>query len=245
MNSKILVLSVAVIAVGLFALPSTMSLFSGQHTWYNLDEFPCQKCHQDIYDELTSVSNPYHEGFEASYGNACARCHVSPNATNFNKTGANMSLGQWIAYASKSTAITGSVSFTAHAAITVECLACHGTSSTAYANKIQGSSEAHRDFYYASVSDKEVGDVNYSSLKAAGIITTAPQWYSTTGNQTVVKLKGTNTACIGCHTHATVNITWKRSIGYEMTANVTNAGWDVNFTGVSSTTSTTTTSGGG
>lgn len=249
MNSKILILSFAVVAVGLFALPSTMSLFAGQHTWYNTEDIKCQKCHQDIYDELTGLS-AYHGGFEASYGNACARCHVSPNATNFNRTGANLSKGAWIAYKSKSNAISGQVNFTAHAAITVECLACHGTSNvTSSSNsplKLMGDQEAHKVFYFASVSSKAVGDVNYSSLKAAGIITGAPQWYDTgSPNQTVVQLKGTNAACIGCHTHATVNITWNRAIGYEMSANVTNAGWNMNFTGVSASTSTTFTSGDG
>lgn len=248
MNSKVIILSFAVISVGLFALPTTMSLFSGQHTWVDLDEFKCQKCHQDIYEELQSSA--YHGQFEASYGNACARCHTEPNATNFNKTGASLTKQAWVAYKSKSTAITGQVNFTAHAAITVECLACHGTSNvTAGKNSplnLQSNTEAHQKFYYASVSNKAVGDVNYDSLKAAGIITAAPQWYTTgTYNQTVVQLKGTNAACIGCHTHATVNITWNRAIGYEMTANVTNAGWDMNFTGVSSTTNTSHTSGDG
>jgi hypothetical protein len=257
MNSKIILLSFAVVAVGLFALPSTMSLFSGQHTWYDVEDIKCQKCHQDIYEELQNSA--YHGGFETSYGNACGRCHVSTASYNstggfntFNKTGANLSKQQWIAYKSRSTAITGRVNFTAHAAITVECLACHGTSNLTQGSNsplnLMADQEAHRPFYYASVSNKAVGDINYTSLKAAGIINPAgnvPQWYSTSGNQTVVQLKGTNAACIGCHTHATVNITWNRAIGYEMDANVSNAGWVVNFTGVSTSTNTTHTSGDG
>jgi nitrate/TMAO reductase-like tetraheme cytochrome c subunit len=255
MNSKIILLSFAVIAVGLFALPSTMSLFAGQHTWYDTADIPCQKCHQDIYDELTTQS-VYHGKFEASYGNACARCHVAPNATNFNKTGANLSKQAWIAYTSKTQNISGQVNFSAHAAITVECLACHGTGNLTNNNtglstgnsplRLMSDQEAHRTFYYASVSDKAVGDVNYSSLKAAGIMNSeTPLWYATSGNQTVVQLKGTNTACIGCHTHAVVNITWNRATGYTMNANVSNAGWVVNFTGVTNQTNTSYTSGGG
>jgi len=50
-------MGIAVVAVGLFALPSTVSLFSGQHRWYNIsgtgNEIPCIKCHADIYDEYT------------------------------------------------------------------------------------------------------------------------------------------------------------------------------------------------
>jgi len=29
-------MAIAVIAIGIFALPSTVSLFSGQHSWYDL-----------------------------------------------------------------------------------------------------------------------------------------------------------------------------------------------------------------
>ncbi|MCZ7403131.1 MAG: hypothetical protein O8C61_12990 [Candidatus Methanoperedens sp.] len=266
MNSKIILLSFAVIAVGLFALPSTMSLFAGQHTWYNVEDIPCKKCHQDIYDELTTQS-AYHGKFESSYGNACGRCHVSTSAYNsttgvatFNKSGTNMSKQQWIVYKSKSTAInsTGSgpmvVNFSAHAAITVECLACHGSGTDG--QLVQGKNsplrlmsdqEAHRPFYYGAVSNKAVGDVNYTSLLAAGIIYPGtPQWYDTSKpNQTVVQLKGTNAACIGCHTHAYVNISWNRAIGYGLSMTVTNAGWDVNFTGPLAETNTTHTSGGG
>lgn len=128
-------------------------------------------------------------------------------------------------------------------------LACHGTGNLTQGSnsplRLQSDQEAHRPFYYASVSDKAVGDINYSSLKDAGIITGAPKWYQTSGNQTVVQLKGTNAACIGCHTHAFVNITWNRAIGYGLSMTVTNAGWDVNFTGPLAATNTTTTSGGG
>ncbi len=232
MNSKIILLSVAVIAVGLFALPSTMSLFSGQHTWYNGSGVECRKCHQDIYDELTTQSL-YHEGWEASYGNACARCHT----TGINTSYANITYGQW--QKRSGGVVTNSVNITAHAAVTIECLVCHGTSNTSFANKIQNVSEAHRDFYYGSVSDKEVGDVNYTSLKNAGIVT-GPAWYTAgTSNQSVIKLKGTNTACIGCHTHAVVNVTWKRSVGYGLKVNAnTSTGaldipsdsWNVNAT---------------
>ncbi len=249
MNSKILILSVAVIAVGLFALPSTLSLFSGQHTWYKVDDIKCQKCHQDIYDELTTRS-AYHGKWEATYSNACAGCHTTglTNTTlNKGKTGANLTTQQWIAYKRSSTTITGSVGFTAHAAITVECLACHGTSTPSAGNNsplnLMSNTEAHRNFYYAAVSNKAVGDVNYSSLKNAGIITGAPEWYDTSKpNQTVIQLKGSNTACIGCHTHAVVNITWKRSVGYGMNVDSTQGFMNVTSWSVNQTTTTTLTS---
>jgi hypothetical protein len=229
MNSKVILLSFAVVAVGLFALPSTMSLFSGQHTWYNGSSVDCKKCHQDIYEEIST--SEYHE----SWGVDCVRCHATVEA--WNKSGVNITYGQWKRYSGST--LKGAVNVTAHAAVTVECLACHGYSNTSYANKIQGASEAHRDYYYESVSDKDVGDINQTSIYAAyGYLYGMPTWY-TTSNQTVVKLKGTNTACIGCHTHSRVNITWRRSVGYGLSVNyntVTGApdipsdSWNVNAT---------------
>lgn len=221
MNSKILLLTVAVIAVGLFALPSTMSLFTGQHTFYDGANVSCKKCHQDIYDEIGSDTNRY----QAHYSKRdCSGCHKTTTSS-----GANISNNSW-RLSSK-----GTVIFKAHAAVTVECLACHGRQTGekewGVAEQIQSASEAHRQFYWQSVSDKDVGDINQTSIynaeASAGATWDAGQgpigqqaWY-TKANQTVIQLKGANTACIGCHTHAVVNITWRRSIGYEVTADTT------------------------
>jgi len=65
MNSnKVALMVIAVVAIGIFALPSTVSLFSGQHTWYNLNDtgsqVPCEKCHADIDDEMISTDNGVH-----------------------------------------------------------------------------------------------------------------------------------------------------------------------------------------
>ncbi len=251
MNSKIILLSVAVVAVGLFALPSTMSLFSGQHTWYTGENVSCKKCHQDIYDEITSSSNQVHT--DAGMAQNCEQCH---RTTGFGNVGANITYGQWAGsdnYGPGGGNVTGKVNVTAHAAVTVECLACHGVGNTTYgrdkgltgvAQELQGNSEAHRDFYYASVSDKDVGDINQNSLTNAGI-NTGPTWYTVgTSNQTVIKLKGTNTACIGCHTHAVVNITWRRSVGYGMIvdANTSTGKLDITSWSVNATKNTTNTS---
>jgi len=52
-------LAVAVVATGIFALPSTVSLFRGQHSWYELsadgNNVPCEKCHAGICDEMAST----------------------------------------------------------------------------------------------------------------------------------------------------------------------------------------------
>ncbi|MDL5501876.1 MAG: hypothetical protein QSU88_01535, partial [Candidatus Methanoperedens sp.] len=67
----------------MFALPSTMSLFAGQHSFYNIDatgnQIPCQKCHGDVKAELGSNANtnpaagPLTPGPHAAF--KCEYCH--------------------------------------------------------------------------------------------------------------------------------------------------------------------------
>jgi hypothetical protein len=80
MNAKFTLAIIALVGIGVFALPSTMSLFAGQHSFYNIDatgnQVPCQKCHGDVKAEL-SAGNP-----DASTGTPgphaafkCEYCH--------------------------------------------------------------------------------------------------------------------------------------------------------------------------
>ncbi len=58
MNSKFTLALIALVGIGVFALPSTMALFAGQHSFYNIDatgnQVPCTKCHGDVKAELSS-----------------------------------------------------------------------------------------------------------------------------------------------------------------------------------------------
>ncbi|MHC1573150.1 MAG: hypothetical protein ACXQTJ_01670, partial [Candidatus Syntropharchaeales archaeon] len=69
-------LMIAVISIGIFALPQTAALFSGQHSWYNLSEsgsqVPCMKCHGDINAEMIDSNNGVHTTL-ASPGCDCHR----------------------------------------------------------------------------------------------------------------------------------------------------------------------------
>lgn len=76
MNTKFTLAIIALIGIGVFALPSTMSLFSGQHTFYNIDatgnQVPCAKCHGDVKAELsgsmaTAGSGAPHARFQCEY----------------------------------------------------------------------------------------------------------------------------------------------------------------------------------
>ena len=198
MNSKVLLLSVAVIAVGLFAMPSTLSLFSGQHTFYNGSEVSCAKCHADIYNELTvGAGNQVHTSGSLKACEGCHRTNSSSLTADLIPYNATLNLsaggGNW-----SGTNVTTNAN--AHAAVTMECIGCH----SGVPDELLGSEAAHGDFYNASN-------------------------YSTGVNQTQINLKGANTACIGCHTHAIVNITWTRATGYNMTANSSGGSWNMTF----------------
>ena len=76
MNAKFTLAIIALVGIGVFALPSTMSLFAGQHTFYNIDatgnQVPCQKCHGDVKAELsgsmaTAGSGAPHARFQCEY----------------------------------------------------------------------------------------------------------------------------------------------------------------------------------
>lgn len=151
MNSKILILSIAVIAVGLFAMPSTLSLFAGQHTFYNGSSVNCAKCHQDIANEVSSGG--VHTTITSQSGRAkCRVCHTTGEVTNVplgkNASGAGYDLG------TKSR--NNSNNSNAHAAVTVECVSCH----TQVPAEITGVDEAHGPFYNSTKAQSATNGTN-------------------------------------------------------------------------------------
>jgi hypothetical protein len=79
MNGRITIVLIALIGIGLYALPQTMALFAGQHSFTNIDptgnQVECDKCHGDVNAELLGSANeltgtkPPHADME------CAFCH--------------------------------------------------------------------------------------------------------------------------------------------------------------------------
>ncbi len=100
---KIIIIIITFSATGILVLPSTASLFAGQHLWYDLsgqgNDVPCGKCHADVCDELMSS---YHRDI----GCACHRADV--NITYAEVNGSTVTAGKQ-----------------AHAASTVACMLCH------------------------------------------------------------------------------------------------------------------------
>jgi hypothetical protein len=68
---KLLWVLFALAGISLWYIPNTLSLFSGQHSYYNINangsQVPCQKCHGDVQMEI-------HTGFIHS-NFTCSDCH--------------------------------------------------------------------------------------------------------------------------------------------------------------------------
>ncbi len=252
-SKKLMLMLVAVLAVGIFALPSTVAMFGGQHSWYNLEpdgnDVPCGKCHADIYDELYNSVGP-HDEMECWY------CHRTSNLTGYT-------------YASGDG--TGSLpGEEAHAASTVECMACHegflnttdslrcGDCHTGgYADdapmsihpqewNLNGDSfciDCHLDYDDANkFGTTHMGVIN---LKAGGFNLTVDRPGGSgnnldTGskaahmdfvNDSIYQsdlMEGANEACITCHTHTAIDINWTHAYKMSLDARQTSAGvWDV------------------
>ena len=221
MNSnKLVLVAVAIVAVGIFALPSTVSLFSGQHTWYNLNDpgnqLPCTKCHQDIQDEMMSTGvngNGVHTTLNGTAGSSSCLCHRVTTATTRYGTGVADGDG-----AGNSTPGTK-----AHAAAAIACMLCHE----------QGNQ----------VSYPFAGGFNQSAVEASAG-KSSPYYYNHsdgTGGEHAAHnafigqainnslMEDSNEACIACHTRVGVNITWTKNENLEFDATENELGnWAVN-----------------
>lgn len=166
MNSKILLLSVAVIAVGLFAMPSTLSLFAGQHTFDSGSQVQCQKCHQDIYDEMGG-SGIFGSSTAHSSLTDCSGCHKTGTITGTIPLG-NGTLGNY----SQDVMTSG-----AHAAVTMECAGCH----TAVPTALQNASEAHGEWYTAGTTSTILKGANEACVGCHTHTNVNATWKRSTG----------------------------------------------------------------
>lgn len=208
MNQKMTFLSIAIIAIGVFLLPNTLALFSGQHTFDKAGNTTiCAKCHTDVVTEIQNGN--YHKSLIPTSGSNtdCVGCHTtatvlssliplgngSGNASGSYNVGLNITYGNFTQ--ANGTNLTGK---TAHAAITVECASCH------YA--VNFTDDAHRSFADNS---------------------TSQTW-----------LKGTNEICVGCHTKTNVQMTWVRKGGYNYSYDFQNTSGVFSFNSTNVTTTT-------
>lgn len=198
MREKQLLLISAALAIGIFALPSTMSLFAGQHVWYDLspegNDVPCEKCHADIKDEL---------GLSGAHENiSCEGCHRTDQGVG----------GYAEGYGAGAEPGKG-----AHAASTEDCMVCHGAHNfTHYYLDPYTCGQCHQTepviappaggFNLTDDSDDTGSQAAHLKFVEEAI-----------RNNTLV---GSNEACVACHTHVAVKINWAHRTSLEFNVTV-------------------------
>jgi len=201
-KKNIIILGFAIVAIGLFIIPSTMSMFVGSHRWYSVttasDQYEmCQRCHFAEVGEWQANTGA-HAAYRAwmiedtgvDPGCFCHQINVTAleefgiSSTEidtfgyevFNETGLlNTSIDSWTWTNNTSWRTTN----TPHAAITIECISCHTNAS----EQLNNTNEAHRPFFEQSKNTSEN------------------------------PLGSNNTACMACHTMVGLNITMERIEG--------------------------------
>jgi len=254
---RMIMLTIALLAISIFVLPVTLSLFSGQHCWYNLsaggNQVPCEKCHADVAEEMNALAGP-HTG-ETGFGRLkCSYCHRLPPVWRRNTTFENYT------YASGDG--TGSQpGVESHAASTIPCMYCHsgdksGVKHTGWAsgncwgchqapNQNPNYRPAHEGRYTNSEDcrrchgNAHTGDVYY--IPPAGgfsLTTNASDTGSHAAHKTFVMnaisnpdMEDANEACIGCHTKIRVesnfNVTSSLMISVNDSYNLSASYWNV------------------
>jgi len=225
-GSNLVLMTIAVVAVGIIAMPSTISLFAGQHAWYNIsgegNEVPCVKCHADVYEEFKqsdvhktlaegSGAKSWDFGTDYEVNKACGACHRA----------AYEELGK-ITYAEgDGEAATPGVQ--AHAASTVACMACHQVEGN-YTNAppAGGFEDPYNNSSGLGITDGMTADpvtgfnFSYNSSDYPGGHAAHQGFIE--GAIAFERMEDSNEACIACHTHVPVKISWKHAYSLEFNA---------------------------
>lgn len=202
-GKNMILLSVAVLAIGLFVLPQTMAMFVGQHQWFSVrtaeeQQILCQRCHEAEVNEWRGNDGAHSQyAADSGYHCFCHQINETELAADWGLSGvSDHGFIHW--NASGDVVDKGNWSFrpntTPHAALTVLCTDCHQNASTQLSND----NSAHKQFYEDVVNKPEGSN---------------------------------NTACMACHTMIGLNITMERiESGLEIYANHTGyvSGWTVN-----------------
>ncbi|MCG7849465.1 MAG: hypothetical protein MIO93_09850 [ANME-2 cluster archaeon] len=228
LKKGIFLLGFAIIAIGIFVLPSTMSMFVGQHSWYSVRtdaqrDTLCERCHLAEYQEFASNTGA-HSSFvnEDGSGTGCVMCHTV-NTTALINWGINTTSINGSIYLYNVSGTLDADNYTsawrnnsgAHAAITVDCVDCHWNAS----QQLLNDNEAHTAFYESTIDGSDPFTANGSS-----------------------EINNPSAACIACHTHTSINVTFIRATGMNITANHTSGTWDMDVFQVNSSEYNTTSS---
>jgi nitrate/TMAO reductase-like tetraheme cytochrome c subunit len=167
--SKLTILMIAVIAIGIFALPAAFSVNTGQHTFRQINpDAPadfCNQCHvagDSVTTELAASQNGIYNGPMKIHSSLnCGNCHelTQGYGTSFPGSG---------------------ITKTEHAAIIPSCLKCHDAGDAAGLGfdvpaELMGAKEAHRPFWEASVAANTPSAANTDDLACLGCHTAVPK----------------------------------------------------------------------
>lgn len=216
-SKRITLLTITIVAVGIFALPSTVSLFSGQHTWYDLSggmristNMPCEKCHADIVEEMKSSIGP-HTG-ETGFGRMkCEYCH-------------RVKWGNYRYATARGSEVTPGKK--AHAASTVACMDCHRCINKSEFNAVVGGN--HMGTPYFNITKSECSKCHGDPITAVpatggfGLTNLSGDTGSRAAHMKFVTdaknntmMEDSNEACVACHTHTRVKINWTHAYSLE------------------------------
>lgn len=190
MSNRLILVGIMILAIGIIMLPGTLSLFSGQHDFYDIsgdgNQVPCLKCHADVNTEMSGGNtNEAHRLVD------CQGCHI--------------------------TSVTDK---SIHAVSTVECVSCH--------NSLWKYHGTEFDITSGSCTTCHSGTGIAPNMDATNItnINEAHRKYAIAANQSTL-MKGSNEACVSCHTHVAVNISWTRPTTLTMNVSNIDGTWNV------------------
>ena len=219
---KALLITIIVFALGLIVLPSTVSIFHGQHIWYNLSGYgnnvPCVKCHADVYEEL---QQSVHKNLK------CSDCHRANKSITYASVNGNY------------TNVTPGVQ--AHAASIVACMMCHQINAS-YASKTPGPYAGGFNVTMLGIpSPYNYSNSTYNGVVAAHNTFIAYAIANATGSN--ILLDSTE-ACVACHTNTEVTMKFNTTTGINVTTEDVPLGYssltglnesEINVTGVTFT----------
>ena len=178
MDGKIILLMMSVVAVGMFVLPSSLALYTGQHDFVSRTEVDCGKCHSESQDRIAAeLYNGSVDGVDrVHYSLTCQDCHYGTSGT----VGGNVNAVDVTGYGTN---------VSAHAAgVTVNCIDCH----------------SYPLNYTASTKDSGPGLNNSINVSYELSLTgEAHKYLSVNLSASNGGIRDRDAACIGCHTRLT------------------------------------------
>jgi hypothetical protein len=200
MTSKLILIGIGIAAIGLIALPQTLALFAGQHDFYEVNRTPPYgvPCAKCHADVYSELS-----GSDVHSSVRCDDCHILALTNKGAKVGGNENI---------------------HAAAAPACLDCHDGKLTS----TQWHSFTGKDPLICA--DCHVGGALPTFANATSILYGANESHTefASNASSAMLLKGANEACVGCHTHVNVDITWQKPTNLSFNASVSPQGvWNV------------------